>query len=216
MKNPKDFPKALYAIVAVEMILMIAAGVEMYVYFGQYTAAPAIGSLRGNYSKIGYGLAFPAVIVIGVIYASVLCQFLYMRLTKNTVHALDAPAAGNTKKGWIIWTSLVFASWALGFVIAECIPFFSDLLSVMSSLFDSFFGFIFWGVAYFRITPRRRWWSSPLRIFESSFNIVIVLLGIMVLVVGTWTSVASIIRSYAADAVGKPFSCASNAVSAVG
>lgn len=116
MKNPHDFPKALYAIAAVEMVLMIGAGIEMYVYFGQYTTAPAIGSLRGNYSKIGYGLAFPAVIVIGVIYSSVLCQFLYMRFTKNTQHALDAPASGNTKKGWVIWTALVFTSWILGFV----------------------------------------------------------------------------------------------------
>lgn len=66
MKNPKDFPKALYAITVVEMLLMVAAGVEMYIYFGQYTVAPAIGALRGNYAKIAYGLAFPAVIVIGM------------------------------------------------------------------------------------------------------------------------------------------------------
>lgn len=97
----------------------------------------------------------------------------------------------------------------------------------MSSLFDSFFGFIFWGVAFceynlnldqrhanelVRITPRRRWWSSPLRIAESLFNIVIILLGVMILVVGTWTSVAAIIRSYAAGTVGSPFTCADNAV----
>lgn len=212
MKNPQDFPKALYTIAVVEMILMVSAGVVMYIFFGQYTVAPAIGSLKGNYSKIGYGLAFPAVIVIGVIYASVLCQFLYMRFTKGTKHALDAPAAGNTRKGWIIWTAIVCASWAIGFVIAECIPFFSDLLSVMSSLFDSFFGFIFWGVAYFHITPRKRWWSGPRRTAESLFNILIVALGVMVLCVGTWTSIASIIRSYAAGTVGSPFTCADNGV----
>lgn len=72
---------------------------------------------------------------------------------------------------------------------------------------------IFWGVAFFRITPRKRWWNSPLHILESLFNILIVAIGVMVLVVGTWTSVASIIRSYAAGTVGSPFTCASNAVS---
>lgn len=39
----------------------------------------------------------------------------------------------------------------LAFIIAEVIPFFSDLLALMSSLFDSFFGWIFWGTAYLRM-----------------------------------------------------------------
>lgn len=39
----------------------------------------------------------------------------------------------------------------IAFVVAEVIPFFSDLLSLGSSLFDCWFGFVFWGVAYFRL-----------------------------------------------------------------
>ncbi|ORY77795.1 transmembrane amino acid transporter protein-domain-containing protein [Protomyces lactucae-debilis] len=212
MKKPKDFPKALYSVAVVEMILMLTCGIYFYTQAGQFTKAPAIGSLKGNYAKIAYGLGFPAVIVIGVLYASVLCQFLYMRFTKNTRHALDASAKGNTKKGWMIWTGLVFASWAVGFIIAECIPFFSDLLSVMSSLFDSFFGFIFWGVAYFHITPRHRWFKGKRGWLEGLFNILIIAIGVFILVVGTWASVASIIRSYSSGAVGSPFSCADNGV----
>lgn len=211
MKKPTDFPKALFTVGAIEMVIMLAFGVEFYVFAGQYTKAPAIGSLKGVYAKISYGLAIPAVVVIGVIYASVLCQFLYLRITKGTEHAVDAPKRGNTTKGWIIWTSLVFATWLAAWIISEVIPFFSDLLSVMSSLFDSFFGFIFWGIAYFHITPRIRWWKG-LKLVESLFNILIIMIGIFFLTVGSWTSVAAIIRSYRAGTVGGPFSCADTGV----
>jgi len=57
----------------------------------------------------------------------------------------------NTLVGWASWAAILAVTWVFAFIIAEVIPFFSDLLSLMSSLFDSFFGFIFWGVAYLRM-----------------------------------------------------------------
>lgn len=282
MKNPKDFPKALYLVSIVELVLMIFAGTVMYCYFGQYTVAPAIGALKEPFAKIAYGMAFPAVIVIGVLYASVLAQFLYLRITRGTRDAPDAPARGNTLRGWVIWVSIVFGTWSIGFVIAEVIPFFSDLLSVLSSAFDSWFGFIFWGIAFFHIDPKARYWISGLipasiggrRLrssaqrslafgtgvagaqsgdlekvaagtdgrgkteadgerdsatlhpeiddtvhtvslwtkLESMLNVLIICIGVMILVVGIWCSVASIIRSYRAGTVGRPFTCADNGV----
>lgn len=38
---------------------------------------------------------------------------------------------------------LIIIVWVVGFVIGEAVPFFGDLLSLISSLFDSFFGLIF-------------------------------------------------------------------------
>jgi hypothetical protein len=101
------------------------------------------------------------------------------------------------------------------FIIAEVIPFFSDLLSLMSSLFDSFFGFIFWGVAYIRM---RRvdggvTWLHEQSIYGYSMlvlNIIIILIGFFFLGAGTYTSVQSIINSYDAGTVGGVFTCATN------
>jgi hypothetical protein len=102
------------------------------------------------------------------------------------------------------------------FLIAELIPFFSGLLSLISSLFNSFFGFIFWGVAYMRM----RWvdYGSLLKRrshYEYSMltlNVVISIIGLFFLVAGTYTSVQSIIESYAVGAVGGVFTCASNGI----
>ena len=99
--------------------------------------------------------------------------------------------------------------------MAEVIPFFSDLLSLMSSLFDSFFGFIFWGVAYFRMrketygprfyaTRGIRGWAGFI------FNVILCGIGLLFLSAGTYATVQSIIDGYAAANFGGPFSCADN------
>ncbi len=97
------------------------------------------------------------------------------------------------------------------------IPFFSDLLSLMSSLFDSFFGFIFWGVAYIRMRrvdggPN---WLSQLTLYGRLMlllNIIIIIIGLFFLGAGTYTSVQSIINSYEAGNVGGVFTCADNGI----
>lgn len=84
----------------------------------------------------------------------------------------------------------------------------------MSSLFDSWFGFIFWGVAYFRMRSvdkeagRKR--SAVGDTFAVVLNAIIILTGFYFLSVGTYASVQGIIDSYEQHAVGGVFSCASN------
>jgi hypothetical protein len=46
----------------------------------------------------------------------------------------------HTVKGWAVWTGIVAVGWVIAFIIGESIPFFNDLLSLISSLFDSWFG----------------------------------------------------------------------------
>jgi hypothetical protein len=85
----------------------------------------------------------------------------------------------------------------------------------MSSLFDSFFGFIFWGVAYFRM---RRADGKFALVREhtvagyllGALNIAIILIGLFFLTAGTYASVESIKDDFDAGAVRGVFSCASN------
>jgi len=100
---------------------------------------------------------------------------------------------------------------------AEVIPFFSDLLSLMSSLFDSFFGFIFWGVAYIRMrrVDGGAGWLKQQSIYGYAMlalNIIIIMIGVLFLSAGTYTSVQSILNNYAAGTVGGVFTCKSNGI----
>lgn len=85
----------------------------------------------------------------------------------------------------------------------------------MSSLFDSFFGFIFWGVAYFRMrgADNRAGVPKPNKIVDYAsiaLNIIIILTGILFLTAGTYASVEGIVEEFRAGTVGKIFGCASN------
>lgn len=61
LKNPRDFPKALYLLQAAEIGIYLLASLVIYRYAGADVASPALGSAPSVVSKIAYGLALPAV-----------------------------------------------------------------------------------------------------------------------------------------------------------
>ncbi|WPG99215.1 Hypothetical protein R9X50_00202600 [Acrodontium crateriforme] len=212
MKEPRDFPKALWAVTIAEVILFSLVGAIIVAYTGSnYYTAPAFGSLGNTlYLKVSFSFMIPTLIFLGVLYASVSARFVFFRLFAGTRHL-----GNNTIKGWAGWSAILAVTWIFAFIIAEVIPFFSDLLSLMSSLFDSFFGFIFWGVAYIRM--RRAdygpgfWKQRGIRgIFGFVFNIVLCLIGLLFLTAGTYASVEGIVQGYASNSFGGPFTCKSN------
>ena len=190
MKNPNDFPKALWAVTIAEIILFSLVGSVVYAYTGtQYNTAPAFGSLGNEmFKKVSFSFMIPTLIFLGVLYASVSARFIFFRIFEGTRHK-----GNHTVVGWATWAGILAGTWIVAFVIAEVIPFFSDLLSLMSSLFDSFFGFIFWGVAYMRMRKADygSGWISRRGIrgiAGFALNVVIILIGVFMLTAGTYVS----------------------------
>ncbi|CAK7910225.1 hypothetical protein CAAN1_21S02586 [[Candida] anglica] len=223
MKKPKEFKKALYIVTLCELITFSLAGSIVYVYVGNsYITAPAFGSLTGNYKKIAFSFALPTILFLGSLYGNVSSQFFFLKMfPKDSEHRNS-----HTVWGWTVWAGLNLASWLLAFVVAEVIPFFSDLLSLMSSLFDCWFGFVFWGVAYFKL--RRLHYKNngqdnvPLtQIFtdagiigklEFIINVFLIAVGIYILGPGLYASIQSIVWSYQSNLYGNPFTCISNGI----
>lgn len=214
MKDPRDFPKALWAVTIAEILVFSVVGAVIYGYSGtNYVTAPAFGAL-GNvtYKKVSFSFMIPTLIFLGVLYASVTARFVFFRIFKGTKHLTS-----HTAVGWAAWFGILACTWVAAFIIAEVIPFFSDLLSLMSALFDSFFGWIFWGVAYLRM---RRvdygpgfWKKNGIRGWLGFImNVFIVIAGVFFLGPGTYASVESIIQGYETASFGGAFSCVSNGV----
>ncbi len=214
MKNPADFPKALWAVTIAEVVVFSIVGAVIYHFTGnQYMTAPAFGSLSSDlYKKVAFSFMVPTLMFLGVLYAVVSSRFIFFRIFEGTRHKTS-----HTLLGWSAWAGILAATWTGAFLIAELIPFFSDLLSLMSSLFDSFFGFIFWGVAWIRM---RRVDLGPGWIGKLGFrgmvglvgNVVICIIGLFFLTAGTYSTVQSIVDSYKANLVGGVFTCASNGI----
>ena len=193
MKNPKDFPKALWAVTIAEIIVFSLVGSIVYVYTGsQYNTAPAFGSLGDKlYKKLSFSFMIPTLIFLGVLYASVSARFIFFRIFEGSRHK-----GNHTVLGWSTWAGILAITWILAFVIAEVIPFFSDLLSLMSSLFDSFFGFIFWGTAYMRMRQADYGpgWITKRGVRGLSgfaLNLIIILIGFFMLTGGTYVSTST-------------------------
>jgi len=213
MKEPKDFPKALWAVTICEVIIFSLVGGVVYGYTGSnYMTSPAFGSISNEvYKKVAFTFMVPTIIFLGVLYASVTARFVLFRIYGST----SRHRTGHTVVGWATWTGILAVLWVFAFIIAEVIPFFSDLLSLMSSLFDSFFGFIFWGAAYFQLRSERfgpnYWRTRGLRGYVGFFfNILLCFIGMLFLTAGTYATVQSIIDGYEADGFGGPFTCADN------
>lgn len=149
MKKPEDFKKAITVVSICEVILYVLVGSIMYVYVGNsYVTSPAYGSLVGNYLRISFSFALPTIIFLGSLYGNVTTQFLVgFFFSKGSKHLHH-----NTTLGWSVWIGLNATCWVIAFVISEVIPFFSDLEAIMSSLFGCWFGYVFWGAAYYTIS----------------------------------------------------------------
>jgi hypothetical protein len=191
MKNPRDFPKALWAVTIAEVILFSLVGSIIYAYTGtNYNTAPAFGSLSNElYKKVSFSFMIPTIIFLGVLYASVTARFVFFHVfPRGSKHV-----GNHTVTGWATWGAILAVTWVLAFIVAEVIPFFADLLALMSSLFDSFFGFIFWGVAYIRMRRADygpRFWKvrGARGIIGFVVNIILCLIGVLFLTAGTYVS----------------------------
>lgn len=149
MERPQDFPKSLAVLTAISAILFIIPPSIGFRYLGQYSTAPAFGSLGVvAYKKASFSFVIVTTLVIGVIYANVCAKFVYFRVMGNSRHAHS-----NTVTGWGIWAVVIASIWSIAFIFSEVVPSMGDFLALMSAAFDSFFGFIFFAVAYWEMYP---------------------------------------------------------------
>ncbi|KAJ5179176.1 Amino acid transporter transmembrane [Penicillium capsulatum] len=191
MERPQDFPKALGVLTFIPAILFIVSRAIGFRYLGQYATAPAFGNLGVvAYKKASSGFVIVPTLIIGVIYANVTAKFIYTRMVGKPKHANS-----NTFVGWGVWFTVMAIIWVLGFVFAEVIPSMGDFLSLLSAAFDSFFGFIYFAIAY-RHLNRGRMLASLGQTVMTLINVFIMLVGLFMLGLGLYAAVEAIIADY--------------------
>ena len=114
--------------------------------------------------------------------------------------------------GWATWIGICFAIWTLAFIIAEVIPFFNDLLGVISALFASWFTYGISGIFWFHLTAKPDRWRSGWQRAKTLFWGAVVLSGFFIMIAGLYSSIWSIVQGYQSGSFPAPFSCVNRAL----
>ncbi|GJQ09135.1 hypothetical protein GpartN1_g926.t1 [Galdieria partita] len=186
MRDPKDFSRALFGLQITDMTIYLLTGTIMYAFGGGSLTSPIISTVRSStLRQIAYGLATPMIIIAGVIYAHIAAKFLFFRLIPGRY---SFHFRRHTYLSWVIWSTLCALIWCLGWLISEAIPFFNELLSLTASLYASQFTYglsgVFW--LFDHRGERRPLWML--------LNVFIVILGLVIMVLGVYSSIVEIIH----------------------
>ncbi|KAE8386783.1 transmembrane amino acid transporter protein-domain-containing protein [Aspergillus alliaceus] len=201
LKDPRDFPKALCLLQSIDICLYIIAAVVIYRYGGAEVASPALGSASPIVSKVAYGIALPTIIIAGVINGHIAFKYIYIRLFRGTdrMHKRDWVAVSS-------WVAIALSLWILAWIIAEAIPVFSNLLSLITALFASWFTFGLSGMFWLYMN-KGLWFSSPRKILLTMVNLLAIGVGVCLCGLGLYVSGKAIHD----DPSSASFSCANNA-----
>ncbi|KAI2785961.1 N amino acid transport system protein [Penicillium oxalicum] len=202
MHTPTDFPKSIVSLGLAEIFIYTVTGALVYAFVGQDVQSPALLSAGHLLSRVAFGIALPVIFISGSINTVVLGRLIHGRIFKNSNIRFV-----NTKMGWTTWLALIVVLSILQFIVAEVIPFFDDLLSVISSLFVSGFTFYFPAIMWFMFIREGGIFSSTKNMIFAALNAVILVIGLVVLGAGTYASINDIIISYDKGTVKGVFSC---------
>lgn len=203
LRRPKDFTKSIWALGLCEIMIYSLTGALGFVFIGSDVQSPALLSNSRVVSQVAFGLAIPVVFISGSINTQTAARFIYDKMYRGTPHQWIS-----TKKGTIVWVALVLGITIFAWFVAELIPFFSALLGLISSLFISWFTFCF-PPLFWIFLLREGDWKKGRNLVLTILNVAVFLIGMLILVAGTYASVVDIQTSFAEGEVGSPFSCTS-------
>lgn len=187
MHTPKDFVKSIWALGLTEIVVYTLTGALIYAFVGQDVGSPALTSAGHLLSRVAYGIALPVIFISGSINTVVFGRLIHGRIfAKSPIRFI------NTTMGWVTWLGVITAATVIAFVIAEVIPFFDDLLSISSALFISGFTFYFPAIMWFLLI-RKGGCFEPHNIVWTVINFGILIIGLITLVAGTYSSVQDIV-----------------------
>ncbi|RMJ20988.1 hypothetical protein PHISP_08141, partial [Aspergillus sp. HF37] len=168
MSNPRDFPKSLTMLQVLDTTMYAVTSMVIYRYAGPDVESPALSSAGSVMKRVSYGLAIPTVLIAGIIFGHIASKNIYVRIFRGSQHM--------QKKSLLsvgTWVGIALVLWTIAWIIAESIPVFNDLLSLISALFASWFCYglpaIFW-----LFMNKGLYSSSASKIFLTIVNLCIV------------------------------------------
>lgn len=210
MRKPQDFFKSLYVAEVFITSAYLSMATTVYAYCGKWVTSPSLGSAGPTLKIVSYAIAIPGLIATGMICVHVPAKSIFVRILRGTHHLTE-----NTFTHWAVWIGCTVACGFVGWLLAEAIPFFTSLVSLIGSLGFGPLGICLPPILWFSLHPDYRkgsawqqaaWW----------LHIGIFMLGLFVLIGGTYANISNILDQFRAGDVGSAFSCKDNSGSVAG
>lgn len=203
MKEPKDFKKSLAIVQIISTAFYLLIGVGVYVLVGdENIISPALLIPKLKVATAAYAIAMPTIVLAGVINVLVSGKFF----VTNLLH--PDYLTSETVRGRLIWYAVVFGIWAISFVIAQLVPFFDELLSLISSIIAICLTYYATSILWFW-DNKGRMFASRRKIAMFGVAVLCVVIGAVITPLGVATSLVSIMKGFGDDAFGAPFTCKS-------
>ena len=208
MHTPRDYIKSIWALGLIEIFIYTLTGALVYVFVGSKVESPAILSSSFTVTRVAFGIALPVIFISGSINTTVVVRYMMDRAFKNSpIRYIHTPM------GWVVWISACAVVTLIAWVIAEAVPFFNDLLGLISSLFISGFSFYFPALFWFVLLKEGKWNQGAKNITLSIVNGFIFAIGFVILGCGAYASIADILDEYASGSVAGSFTCSQSSYS---
>lgn len=156
MKKPNDFKKSFVMVQGSQALTYVIVGAVVYAFGGQYTVSPALTMTTHTVAIIAYAFALVTIMISGILGANIGTKYLYMNLLRNS-----PLLTSRGTKAWLAWMAMTTFMWVVGFIVSQLIPFFNELLTVISSLFSVWFIYGYTGFMFFHdVHPSFAKWAG--------------------------------------------------------
>ncbi|CAO1633069.1 unnamed protein product [Sympodiomycopsis kandeliae] len=132
MKEPEKWHIPIFVGQGFVVLNYLIVASLVYSRVGVYVTSPALGSAGKLIEQIAYGLALPGLFFSAMFQIHVAGKWMFVRILRDTVHLQKS-----TLIHWITWGGSMMLSGSIGFIIAEVIPIFNDLVGLIGALFGT-------------------------------------------------------------------------------
>lgn len=207
----KDFIPALVMLQAFAIPTYTIVAVVIYALAGEYTTSPALGSAPIVPAKVAYGVFLPCLLGTAIVFGHTAVKYLFVVALRRI--GAEEDYTRNTKRSWSLWIGIGVVFWILAFLLANAIPVFTSILSIMAALFVAWFTFGLSAVLWLFLNWKTQF-SSKRRTALAILNWTIIVVTIFVNVAGMWASVSSLLAVFGdpTQEINGPFTCADNSL----
>lgn len=131
MRRPMDFWKGMTLAQLLIFFLYILYGSFIYAFQGQFALPLAYqGVSRFSWQTVGNALALVTVTIATGLYGNIGTKMIYRAVVEDYFRGPQLMS----RKGYFIWSGLVFLYWSIAFVIGSAIPQVQTIIGLIASI----------------------------------------------------------------------------------